>query len=83
MNRKTNEITLSKEQREESKAALSAYMLENFSLELGNLGAELLLNHISEHIGLYYYNIAIEDAQRYMQEKVEDIDFLLRDNKRR
>jgi uncharacterized protein (DUF2164 family) len=42
--------------------------------EIGDLKATLLLEFCIKEIGATVYNLAVQDAQAYMQGKVADID---------
>jgi len=44
--------------------------------DLGNVGAELLLQFILKQVGPMIYNQALIDAHKLMEEKIEDIYLL-------
>jgi uncharacterized protein (DUF2164 family) len=79
MRKKEPEIRLNKEEIEEAKNVLRTYLLAHFDLEIGNLPAEMLLEHITEKISGYYYNHAIQDAIGFMTEKTEDLYLLMKE----
>ena len=61
---------------EEKKAIVSRiqlYFSEELDQEIGNIGAELLLNFFSEEIGSYYYNRGLYDAQAILQKRLDEI----------
>jgi uncharacterized protein (DUF2164 family) len=67
-------ITLSPETTERVLASIKRYAAENLDQELGDLQARLLLDYVLKEIGPSVYNAAILDAQRYVQERVGDLD---------
>ena len=70
---KKMEIELKKEIREVLMEDLKRYFANERDEDLGNLGAELLLDYILINIGPYIYNKGIEDSYNYMSERVEDL----------
>ncbi|MDR2903137.1 MAG: DUF2164 domain-containing protein [Clostridiales bacterium] len=78
MRKKEPVIRLNKEEKEDAKELLKAYLSEHFDLEIGNLPSEMLLDFITEKIGGYYYNRAVEDAIGFMAEKTEDLYLLMK-----
>lgn len=66
-------ISLSKELKKQAITDLKMYFVKNREEELGELGAELLLDFMMEKIGPVIYNQAIRDAHIFMSEKVEDL----------
>ena len=66
-------IPLSKELKKQAITDLKIYFVNNRGEELGELGAELLLDFMLEKIGPVIYNQAIQDAHTFMSEKVEDL----------
>lgn len=71
-------FTLSKEERADAIEKLTEYLDQNLDIELGNLQGELLLDFLSEKIGIYYYNQGVSDSIKMMNEKVEDLYLLIR-----
>lgn len=70
-------LILSKEERADALESLKEYMEEYLDVELGNLQGELLLDYLSEKIGIYYYNQGIYNSIKMMGEKVEDLYLLI------
>jgi len=66
-------IEISKQERGDAIVSLQRYFRENFSDEIGEMPAGLLLNYILEEIGPAIYNKAIEDAQARMEQRVMDL----------
>jgi|GEM_PF-2131644 len=72
-------IELTKEQKTAAIGALQACLTDNLDCTASGLQAELLLDHISKHIGIFYYNKAIADAITFMAEKTEDLYLIMKD----
>ena len=68
------EIALSKEVEQALTASIRRYVSENMENDIGDLQASLFLKYCLEEIGPCVYNSAIADAQRYLQEKVSDLE---------
>lgn len=66
-------LTLSDETRATAIESIRQYFLENMDREIGDLKAMLLLDFFLEEIAPSVYNHAIADAQRFMNEKVDDM----------
>jgi uncharacterized protein (DUF2164 family) len=68
------EIELTKEVQQALTASIRRYVSENMENDIGDLQASLFLKYCLEEIGPCVYNSAIADAQRYLQEKVSDLE---------
>ena len=77
--KKPDLIALTKEQRTNAVAGLREYMKEHLEADAGNMQTEFLLDYITEHIGIYYYNRAVADAMAFIGEKTEDMYLLMKD----
>jgi uncharacterized protein (DUF2164 family) len=73
----TDRLELNKEQKEEAVKEIIHYFSKERDENIGNLAALLVLKFISEKIGPCYYNKGVQDAQKYMGERVEDLDGLM------
>ena len=67
-------IKLSKEAEQRLIASIKRYCAEVMEEEVGDLKASLLLDFCVQEIGPTIYNLALADAQRYMQDRVADLD---------
>lgn len=67
-------IKIPKETQKELVASIRRYFAENMDDEIGDLKASLLLDFALTEIGPSVYNLAIADAQTYLQDKVVDIE---------
>ena len=79
MKRKEPVIKLSKEQKKNAVMKIKEYTAENFEIEIGNLQADIFLDFITNHIGVYYYNNAVADSLSLMTKKTEDLYLLMKD----
>jgi len=68
------EIKLNKEIEKKLIASIKRYTSENLETEMGDLQSSLFLQFLLEEIGPFVYNLAISDAQAYMQEKALDLE---------
>ena len=68
------EIELTKEVERALTSSIRRYVSENMDNDIGDLQASLFLKYCLEEIGPCVYNAAIADAQRYLQEKVSDLE---------
>ena len=67
-------LKLRKDQEARLVASLQRYLAEQFGGEVGSLKASLFLKYCLEEIGPSVYNLAIADAQAYLQEKAADLE---------
>ncbi|KMT64235.1 DUF2164 domain-containing protein [Catenovulum maritimum] len=68
-----SDIKFSPEEKQHLVDKLQTYFEDELQQELGQFDADFLLDFISEHMGNYYYNRGVQDAQLVLQEKVEAI----------
>jgi len=66
-------ITLTKEQNKNAVEEIRSYFENERDESIGDLQGQLVLDFIIDKIGPIIYNQGIEDMQRYMNEKVEDM----------
>ena len=79
MRRPENNLTLPKEQKEKAAILIKEYFEEELDTEIGLLRAGFFVDFLSEQIGKYFYNKGIADCSTYMEEKVEDLFLLMKD----
>jgi uncharacterized protein (DUF2164 family) len=68
-----SKIELTKEQKKQAIQDIREYFSREREEEIGDLAGGIILDFITEKIGHYYYNQAISDIQKYMNEKIEDM----------
>lgn len=66
-------IEISKEEKKKAIKGIREYFLKERNEEIGELAGELVFDFISEKLGPYFYNKAVIDIQKYMNEKVDDL----------
>ena len=66
-------VTLDKEQHKEAIMDIQDYYFKERGEDLGNLGADIMLDFILEKIAPYIYNKAISDAQKFITDRVDDM----------
>jgi uncharacterized protein (DUF2164 family) len=69
------DIKLKKEIEQQLVGSIQRYFAQNMDGDIGELRAGMLLQYVLEEIGPSIYNQAIADAQAYMQDKVQDLEF--------
>ena len=62
------------EAKKQTIAELRRYLADEMDLDVGDLQAELLLEHLLKQVGPTIYNTAVRDAQSWLQEKLLDLD---------
>ena len=55
-------------------SSIRRYFSENMDEPIGDLKAQLLLDYCLREIGPSFYNLGVADAQKYMQEKIYDLE---------
>jgi uncharacterized protein (DUF2164 family) len=68
------ELPLSDETKKRAVHEMRVYLQEEHDLELGRLGAELLLERLMALVGPAIYNHAVTDVQAWLQAKLADLD---------
>ncbi len=66
-------IELTDERKARTVTAIQRYFRENLDEELGELGAQLLLEFFIRELGAPVYNQAIRDAHDFIQDKLVDL----------
>ena len=67
-------IKLSKEAEGRAITSIKRYFKEKLDEEIGDLKASLVLEYFLKEIAPTIYNIAIGDAQAYINERIADIE---------
>jgi uncharacterized protein (DUF2164 family) len=67
-------ITLQPDTTKQVLASIKRYVAENLEQEIGDLQAGLLLDFFLKEIGPSIYNVAIHDAQTFMQDRLTDLE---------
>ncbi|MBO0344938.1 DUF2164 domain-containing protein [Roseibium sp. CAU 1637] len=64
---------LTRETRDALVRTIQAYCQDELDMEMGNMDAGFLLDHLSETMGAAYYNKGLQDAGLLFAKKAEDI----------
>ena len=75
--KRPEKIVLNKEKKEGMIAAIKTYYFSERDEEMGDLGAALILNFITEKLAPEFYNQGVYDAYKYINDKSEDLLALL------
>ncbi len=67
-------IQLTDERRERMLRSIKKYFAETLDQELGELAAERLLEFFVKELGAPVYNQAIQDARKFLLEKLDDLE---------
>lgn len=67
-------ITLAKDKKKGIIRAIQTYFDEKLDREIGDLGAELLIDFFLKELGPAIYNQAILDSQAFFQDKLIDLE---------
>ncbi|MEN8184534.1 MAG: DUF2164 domain-containing protein [Myxococcota bacterium] len=67
-------ITLAKDKKKGVIRAIQTYFDEKLDREIGDLGAELLIDFFLKELGPAIYNQAILDSQAFFQDKLIDLE---------
>jgi uncharacterized protein (DUF2164 family) len=67
-------IALEPEVKEQALASIKRFLREELELDVGDLKAGTVLEYVLRELGPVVYNRAIQDAQRWFQERALDLD---------
>jgi len=67
-------ITLSKDAVTRLKPSLKRFFEDELDMELGEMKTQLVLDYILKEVGPLVYNVAIKDAERFVAERVLDLE---------
>ncbi len=66
-------FTLNKEQKKKAVSEIQSFFKSERDEEIGELQAMLLMEFFVENLGNVIYNKGMDDAKRYMEEKLDDM----------
>lgn len=67
-------IQLTDERRERMLRSIKRFFAQTLDLPLGDLAAERLLEFFVKELGAPVYNQAIQDARKFLQDKLDDLE---------
>lgn len=68
-----NKFDISKEKRTDMINSIKEYFENERNEEMGDLAAGLLLNFFMEELASEFYNQGVQDAHKYMSDRLDDI----------
>ncbi len=66
-------LNLSQDQRRKAAESIARYFLEELEHEIGELQAGFVLDYFLTEFAAIAYNQGVNDARRFMEEKMEDL----------
>jgi uncharacterized protein (DUF2164 family) len=67
-------IQLTDERRERMLRSINKFLEEKLDQPIGDLAAERLLEFLVKELGAPVYNQAIQDARKFLQDKLDDLE---------
>ena len=67
-------IVIDEKRKERLVAELRAFFLNEFDEELSRFRAEQVIDFMAKSLGPQVYNQAVQDARKFMQERLDDLD---------
>ncbi len=74
-------VTLTNEQKSDASFKLKEYIEKNLDCEISNLQASILVDFISENIGMYYFNKGISDSISFINDKMDELYLLMKEER--
>ncbi len=72
-------MNLTERNKEDIILKFQKYFEAELDCELGNFDAGFLLDFVAEHLGPYFYNQGLLDAQAVLKVKMEDVENAITD----
>ena len=73
------DIQFSGDQHEQLASELQQWLASNTSAEIGRFEAGVLLDHVSQRLGAYWYNQGLRDAQTLLAKRVDELQHSISD----
>lgn len=74
-----SDIELSREQTDYLVSKIKDYFEQELGQDIGGFEAEFLIQFLAREVGPYFYNKGLTDAQQLLNEKMEDLGYLLQE----
>ncbi|GFZ83399.1 hypothetical protein GCM10011403_28810 [Pseudohongiella nitratireducens] len=71
------DIELSREQTDHLVSKIKDYFEQELDQDIGGFEAEFLIQFLAREVGPYFYNRGLTDAQVLLNEKIEDLGYML------
>jgi uncharacterized protein (DUF2164 family) len=73
-----NGIRIERAKREEMTKAIRDHFLKERGEEMGNLASDMILDFVIEELGPIFYNMGVMDSYYMLNDKVADVQQLLK-----
>lgn len=73
MRKKDKEFNISPDLKSNMKEEIKKFFYEERDEVLGDLASEIILDFFTEKLGKEFYNLGVNDAKYYFQERIEDV----------
>ena len=73
MRKKKKDFNVSKDDKEKMKEEIKKFFYEERDEELGDLASELVLDFFIEKLAKDFYNLGVNDAKDYFEERLESV----------
>ncbi|NLZ34187.1 DUF2164 domain-containing protein [Clostridium isatidis] len=70
---KNKKFNISREKREDLINEIKTFFYEERDEEIGDLAANIVLDFFMDKLAPEFYNEGVNDAYRYMQDRIEDL----------
>lgn len=70
---KNKKFNISREKREDLINEIKTFFYEERDEEIGDLAANIVLDSFMDKLAPEFYNEGVNDAYRYMQDRIEDL----------
>jgi len=71
------DLELSREQTDHLVSKIKDYFEQELDQDIGGFEAEFLIQFLAREVGPYFYNRGLTDAQVLLNEKIEDLGYML------
>lgn len=73
MRRNKKDFNISRDDKERIKEEIKKFFYEERDEELGDLASELVLDFFIEKLAKDFYNMGVNDAKNYFEERLENV----------
>lgn len=73
MKKKVKDFKVSRDDKERMKEQIKKFFYEERDEEIGDLASELVLDFFIENLAKDFYNIGVNDAKSYFEERIENV----------
>lgn len=73
MKKKVKDFKVSRDDKERMKEEIKKFFYEERDEEIGDLASELVLDFFIEKLAKDFYNLGVNDAKNYFEERIENV----------